>query len=591
MGDFKSLSEKELLNKIDEFHKLQSQVYRDYEDRRVQHGELQQQVYAYLDQIYYGKRNIYLGKEGKALWFKRNQEMNAHSSVVAASSDKDVAFDIDSDVNKCLSDLNRQLLDRYDGQYAPLKLPTATTPDANRNMLVVGTSGYGKSTFELRQLVDEADYANTAIVCLDPHGTLAEDLLAHLLARGHQNRILYERLSDLDPVLAWDFLTPSSATIALQREAENDVRTRDFADILTRRRDQTKDLSETPLIEEWLLPALRLYINQSEQLPLTALLHVFDSQHPTFHQMLEGCSDHDTVRKFRYLFDHPKQSPYVPAKRLLDGVCGTPALKVRCQRLPGFDLAAHLHSKGILIVDGASRGTLSDAARRTMMGSIVLKVIQYVRTRPSPLPLVTLSIDEATNAALIGASGIETSAMAECRKMGLAFHLMVQLFDFPSTDTEDKVLNNCACRVYFHCSNPKTASQAARDLAGGRQFMIKYKSAPPNDPIRGRAKLEPCLEPLEPLDRRDAEQQLRSLSVGSCFVRSGESTGKLSIERLTPPDTSTSLQHALPQIWQRPEYIHPFAQPVTANEMSSPSSTDDAIPPCEDDDDSPLDII
>ncbi len=84
--------------------------------------------------------------------------------------------------------------------------------DDNRNMLIVGSPGSGKSTGELRTLVELAEEGETAIVCIDPHEqSLAANLLEQLVARSHEDRILYDQLWNLDIVLPWDFLEPSDA--------------------------------------------------------------------------------------------------------------------------------------------------------------------------------------------------------------------------------------------------------------------------------------------------------------------------------------------------------------------------------------------
>ncbi len=75
------------------------------------------------------------------------------------------------------------------------------------NTLIVGSTRSGKSTAELKNLVEVAERGDTAIVVFDPHrDSLAFGALSQLTARGMKNRILYDRLSELHRVLGWDFL-------------------------------------------------------------------------------------------------------------------------------------------------------------------------------------------------------------------------------------------------------------------------------------------------------------------------------------------------------------------------------------------------
>ena len=144
-------------------------------------------------------------------------------------------------------------------------------------------------------------------------------------------------------------------------------------------------------------------------------------------------------------------------------MCRSPAFALRCQSAHAFDYEGFLDRCGILIVEGG--GDISDDAQRTMMGSIVLRTIQYIVKRaPRSLPLVTLALDEANNHNLIGASQFETKAMAEFGKYGLGIHVLVQLLDFPSGQVTEQVMQICDRRIYFRCPNPKLASVLGADL-------------------------------------------------------------------------------------------------------------------------------
>ncbi len=423
---------------------------------------------------------------------------------------------------------------------------------ANRNVLIVGGPGYGKSTAEVKDLVEEADRGDTAIVCIDPHvDSLAALFFAHLCERGHRDRVLYDRLAQIGRVLKWEFLAPSRATSARERHGENQTRCEQFAEILLRRRGKDS-AATTPGIEEWLLAALNLYIYQRRRRPLADLRYAFSIAHPKFHDMLLGCDDADTRCKFEEIIES-RQTPYKAAERLIMGVCRSAAFQVRTEHDGGFSFERHLDRKGIVIVEGGEGGTLSPDAMRTMMGAIILKTINYLRERKREFPHVTLSLDEANNASLIGEAGHEVRAMAELRKYGISMHVLVQLLDFPSARIERAVMATCATHRYFCCSDPKTAARVGEDLGGSYESTgTKTRYYKDGTSWDAPATFE------NPYAR-----ELRELSRGECLTRRGNENIR---ERITPLPEPFGLSKTarvklldglLKAVQQRPEYYSP----------------------------------
>jgi hypothetical protein len=328
---------------------------------------------------------------------------------------------------------------------------------------VCGASRSGKSEAELARLLPMAQANDCAIVLLDPPGTLASKFLLHLDHRGLTNRVIYDRLSDTDRVPGYDWLSPSVHPDPLQREAANDERIREFASILLRRRG-IHDTAGTPLIEEGLLAALGLYIHQRTPASLSFLTDVFTLGSPARDQLLRNCTEPELLRKFE---TYAKLSPTArrtetgPAERILQAVCGSPAFRVRAGG-PTFDFDRFLDRRGILILDGSSRGNLSRDAASVMMGAVILRVIHHCRTRANGR--VVLVLDEAVNANLVGVH--ESRALAEAGKWGLEFHVIVQdPFNFPSEDICNNVLQNCYRHEWFRQGSPAAAKLAAQDVA------------------------------------------------------------------------------------------------------------------------------
>lgn len=439
---------------------------------------------------------------------------------------------------------------------------------ANRHVFIVGGTGSGKTTAEVKELVEEADRNDSAIVCIDPHAaSLGASFFAHLCERGHQDRVLYDRLLDIDRVLKWDFLSPSKATSSRERHAENQTRCERFAEILLRRRGK-ESAADTPGIEEWLLAALNLYIFQRKRLPLADIRYAFSFAHPKFKAMLNGCEDADTRFKFEEIIDS-HQTPYKAAERLIMGVCRSVAFQVRTEHASGFNFDRHLSQKGILIVEGGEGGALSPDAMRTMLGAIILKTLSYVRDRKTEYPHVTVALDEANNANLIGEAGHEIRALAELRKYGLGMHVLVQLLDFSSTRIERGVLANCATRKYFNCSEPMTAIRLGADLGGSydtQEAKTRY--------YKDGSSWDAPLTVANPYSN-----ELRKLPVGECYVRRGAHTSR---ERITPlkdpfgvPETvlAAMMSGYVNAIQERCEYYSPTDSDEQSpmNDFSTPS--------------------
>jgi hypothetical protein len=360
-------------------------------------------------------------------------------------------------------------------------------------------------------------------------------LLSHLISLGFIRRILFDRLSALDRVIGYDFLPKPVATGTFEVLLLIDELVRSFSDILCRRR--ALDLASTPLIEDWVIPALQLYIWQPDHPPLSILQFAFGPpDHPQFQRLLRRCRNADVVSKFREIENGTvRRGSFAPAERLLRSVLSSPAFAARCGST--FSLPAFLDRGGILIVEGG--GNISEDAQRTIMGALILQTIRYVRSRPRPYPEVILVLDEATNANLIGASGYEMRAAAETQKMGLALHVLVQSLNFPSTDITEGMLNNCLRHEWFFAANEAVIRKAAADLGS-----------------------------------KDFEPDLRNLQPGERFVKDRSRVFREYVPMLEdrwgfPGLAKKKAERALEEIKRRPEYRTPLIEAVPAAEDSA----------------------
>jgi hypothetical protein len=80
---------------------------------------------------------------------------------------------------------------------------------------------------------------------------------------------------------------------------------------------------------------------------------------------------------------------------------------------------------------------------------------------------ILLVLDEATNANLIGEAGHEIRALAECQKMGLDIHILVQSPNFPNpTD----VFTNCRRHEWYYAASAAVERKGLEDLGEPELF-------------------------------------------------------------------------------------------------------------------------
>ncbi len=321
------------------------------------------------------------------------------------------------------------------------------------NVLVVGSTGGGKTLSAARNVIEAK---NEAAVILDPHKeSFGKTVLTH--ANGN---ILYACLSDLAHAIGFELLVPSTHPHPEVRQLENQQRAEAFVQILLRRRD-SDGLASTPLLEEWCYAAIMLLLYQKAPKPLRLLPFAFLPGTEEFESLVRDCTRSEVRAKFRALeklTSRALRSEVGSAARLINGSVGSPAFAVWSRG--GFDLGRFPQNKGVLIVE---RGDVGEETMRAIMGAIVLLVIDHVRRRKNPFPVIRVYIDEATNARLVG--GPELRGIAELRKYGLFWTFLVQGLDFPGGP--DGVLQNCLLHEWFSCSNYELARKAATDIAAG----------------------------------------------------------------------------------------------------------------------------
>jgi hypothetical protein len=388
------------------------------------------------------------------------------------------------------------------------------------NKLTVGSTQSGKSYAEVHDILAAADSRGVAIVVCDPHkNSLSRHALGHLVARGHRQRILWDQLDELDHTLKYHFLMRSHSGNPARRAHENRQQAEQFSELLCRRRE-VQSLATSPLTEEWTLKAVLLLLNQPHDYPAADLRHAFRLGHPKFEKMRRDCTDPDIQYEFEQIACGAiKRGQYAAAQRLINAICESPAFIVRCGS--AFNLDCFLDNRGILLIEG---GAVSQIVLQTILGSVILQTIHYIRTRGRSTPRVLLVLDEATNANLVGAAGHEVNAAAECQKMGLDIHVLVQSLNFPNSHITDGILTNCTRHEWMYAAHAAVARKAADDLGSS-----------------------------------DFEEQIRRQGVGQRHVKERDRVWSETVPELPNPWVLPQLaakktQRAIEEIYQRPEY-------------------------------------
>lgn len=415
------------------------------------------------------------------------------------------------------------------------------------NTTVVGATRSGKSVSTAVHVTTSGE----ATFLADPHKqSTAELVLTH--AKGN---LLFDRLSDVRVTLKYDMLAGSRDLDALNRQRENERLAADFVDILLRRRGG-ESMAGTPLLEEWVLALLMLFLFQAPPKPLTVLPFGFRPGTPEFEALVRDCVLEDIKFKFTQLSKmsyRALRAEVGSAARLIDGVFRSVAFTARCTG--GFDIGPFLQDRGILIVE---RGEdIGDDAFKVIIGAIVQQVVSHCKRRAKPYPPVRVILDEATNARLVGRT--ELKGIAETSKNGLYWTFVVQNLDFPDPEA---VLQNCLRHEWFRCGSYELARKAAVDILAGM-----------GSDGRSRA------ERLEELTT-----DVMGLDPGWRWVRDPEGSRKEYVEMLEHPWPDwpglreAKLKEKLCRIYARPEYQRTTCDDPRTGDVGTPSSSPSSPP-------------
>lgn len=323
--------------------------------------------------------------------------------------------------------------------------------DWHPNVLVIGEPGSGKSVAAARDAIQFPG----AVIILDPH----KESLAELVLTHAEGNILFDRVSDLDHCLGYELLKPSQHVDASRRLQQNQHRAQVFVEIMMRRRGG--ELSAAPLMEEWIMGLLMLFLYQRSRKDPAIVPYAFMPGTDQFKELIHDC----TLPEFRHKFTaleklNPRalRAELGSASRLANGVFRSPAFLKRCRG--GLDLGAFIQNRGKLIVE---RFGENEDVNRTIMGGISMLVTEHCENRPEPFPPVRIYLDECTNARTAGK--FEEQKAGETRKYGESWYFMCQWPNFPNGP--EGFYQNCNRKEIYRTGHHDLARKLAAMAAAG----------------------------------------------------------------------------------------------------------------------------
>lgn len=318
------------------------------------------------------------------------------------------------------------------------------------NVLAISSPGGGKSW---SAAVDAINFPG-AIFVGDPH----KESLAELILDNAGGNILFDRFSDLQHSVRFNFQRASSAKNHDKRKAENNQAAQLFTQIVMRRRGS--DIATTPLLEEWLLAAQMLFLNQEKRRSVAMIPYAFRPGTKGFRLLLAGCTDRDIKAKFAALASmtpRALRAEVGSAARVVNAIFRSPYFLARCDG--NFDIDSFVRGKGKLILEKGE--CVDDDAFTTLVGAINLLFIEYAKNRRGRYPPIRIYLDEATNAKTAGK--IEEIAAGETRKNGLSWYVMTQYLNFPGGP--DGYLQNFKRKEVYRTADYDLARKMATIIA------------------------------------------------------------------------------------------------------------------------------
>lgn len=320
----------------------------------------------------------------------------------------------------------------------------------NHHGLIVGRSGFGKSTFQKNRALDIMRGGSAALLYIDPHGPDARDLLDAVPRRRIRDTVYIEP-TDACPVGFNPLPSPEVAVAGL------------------------KSIWIDPFLQpvsgwgpqmEWLLLNGLYVLHENEGATFRDLPRLY---HDRVHRarLLAKVSHPDTLRfwldEYPSVYEGSKDNPAKPILNKIGQLIRSPIARVLCQRYPKLDLISAIRDRRIIIVN-LNAGVIGDEGV-AILGSLITTCARHALKELNRVPADVAALGQAPLSQLdmiadefpkYGTTQY-VSMLSEDRKFGLTLSVALQYFHQIDVKLRDSILGNVAHKVIFNVE-PKDAA-------------------------------------------------------------------------------------------------------------------------------------
>lgn len=313
--------------------------------------------------------------------------------------------------------------------FAVLLLGMAFMRGGADHRLICGRTGSGKTNFVLWELLEIAERGDEWIIAVFPHPQPGEQFVSELYARFGKailNRLIVERLSDMDRVIMRDLIKYSAAKDPYVRLRENDEFCAHFMGVAANGRQFTTWL-EHPVLEKYTKLAVRLCQNQDQWISQSLLPGSLVPKSAIANHYIDHCPLTEVRMEFVRMTAmclRDQLTLLEPAKRLLEQFLTSPPIIARTSKPATFNRAHFLNDAGIFVVLG---GDISDDALRLLVGADFQETC-FLAKKGRLTKRGYIVLDECNNYRLVGLA--EAKALATMRAFGVNLWLVCQALDF-----------------------------------------------------------------------------------------------------------------------------------------------------------------
>lgn len=335
-----------------------------------------------------------------------------------------------------------------------------------------GGTGSGKTNAasdDLLELAKDGEYWITAVY---PHPQWGELFIAELYHEfGDEifNRLIVERLTDVDKVIPRQYLYASQDPDPYKRAMENDGYRQAFIDILLPMQEKST-IGDQPSKAENLNLVIDVKQNMDVWMPDSWIHHILEKHPVNEYAKLHVPQEQKLALEAIDKLD-PKSRQMGPgsAVRLMKPSLGSPVLQVRTFMPENMDDVAFKNTGGIRVILGD--GDLSKDALRVHVGSDFQRTVRDAKRRL--LDPGVYFIDEATNYGLYGQ--FESDALSTVRAFGISMWHAIQSENYSTPEIARNVAQNVDDRI-FRQTDPDEAYRAARTINAARdRYQIHHE--------------------------------------------------------------------------------------------------------------------